>query len=438
MLTVGLTLGAMAQTSAPDSSITPTEPLAASPVLIDRIVAIVDEEPVLLSELEREIESYRFEAESRGLSVDEEPAALRQRMLERLIEVKLLVAQAKVDGIQMPEEELERLVGEDLQKLIDRFGNRSELERALANEGMTFDDLRARQRELNRNKFYTQRMVDMHIRRKIDISAADVRAYYDEHKSEIPARPDTVCVGNILVVPQLAQDRQTEMLDRLTAIQTALRDGMSFEDAAIQFSEDPNAAQGGYLGRWKRGDLFSPVLEEAAWSIEVGAVSQPLQTDRGVHVLKVISRDESEVELSQIMLRIELGAEELAAAEQRATQVAQLARDGTDFGQLARSYSDDPGSRERGGEIGCYPTDQLNPLFAQSLQNVAVGATVGPVRGEAGWFVLRLNDRKPGASLAYDDIKARLEAMLFDERVEGELGAFLKGLRDKFYVEMKA
>ena len=392
----------------------------------------------MLSELEREIESYRFEAESRGVTVEEDPAGLRQRMLERLIEVKLLVAQARVDGIEMPEEDLERAVGQDLQKLIDRFGNRTELERALANEGMTFDDLRARQRELNRNKFYTQRMVDVHIRRKIELSASEVRAYYDQHRQEIPSLPDTVCVSNVLVVPQLAEERQRQVLDRLGRIQTALGEGMAFDAAAKQYSEDPNAASGGYLGRWKRGDLFSPVLEEAAWSVEVGAVSQPLQTDRGVHVLKVISRTEEEVELSQIMLRIELSAEELSAAEQRAQQVAQLARDGTDFGQLARSYSDDPGSRERSGEIGCYTADQLNPLFAESLQNVAVGSTVGPVRGEAGWFVLRLNDRKPGAALNYDELKPRLEAMLFDERVEAELAEFLKGLREKFYVELKA
>ena len=96
-----------------------------SPRLVDRIVAIVDEEAILLSDLEREIETYHFEMESMGQSVTESDGAVREKMLDRLIEVKLLVAQAKLDGMVLGEEELDRETAQATQRLIDRFGTRT-------------------------------------------------------------------------------------------------------------------------------------------------------------------------------------------------------------------------------------------------------------------------------------------------------------------------
>jgi len=430
--------GLRAQQADTDSlRITPTNP-ATAPVLVDRIIAIVDEEPILLSELEREIESYRFEAESRGIEIDESPIEVRQRMLDRLVEVKLLVAQAKLDGVSIPDEDLERLVANDMQELIDRFGSRANLEAALMREGMTFDDLSSRQRELNRNKFYSSRMVDLHIRRGIDVGEQDVRAYFDEHRDEVPAQPDTVEISNILIVPQLSMERQQAVVTRLEEIQKALAGGMTFEDAARKFSEGPNAARGGDLGRVRRGDLFSPVLEEMAWTLPVGEIGQPIQTDRGVHVLQVVARDENEVQLRQILLRIELQQEEIDAAEQRAIEVARLAREGSDFGQLANSYSDDPGSRDRGGALGSFATDQLSPSFEQALDGMQVGDVAGPLRGDAGWFVLKLTGRREGARIGYEELRDRIRGLLIEMRTEEELQRFLAGLRDKFYIEIKA
>ena len=408
-----------------------------SPRLVDRIVAIVDEEAILLSDLEREIETYRFEMQSAGEPVTESDAEIRRRMLDRLIEVKLLVAQAKLDGMVVGDEELERETAQATQRLVDRFGTRSALERELARSGMTFEDLQARNRELVRNRLYTMRMVQRHVRPRVEVRDDEVRAFYEEHKDEVPTAEPRVEIANILVVAQ----PDPEVMDRidatLSAIDDALASGRSFEEVAREYSEGPNASRGGLVGSFSRGDLFSPVIEEALWSMEPGSISAPINTELGIHVLQLVDRDATSVNFRQILLRVNISEENQQAARDRAREVSRKARGGQDFATLAAEYSDDPGSRENGGVLGTFPLDKLSPQFQAALKDLQPGDVTDPIEGAAGWFVLKLVDRTAGEAYSYEELEERMRAAVFDQKLEQELEVFLEELRERFYIEIK-
>lgn len=409
-----------------------------SPQLVDRIVAIVDEEPILLSDLEREIESARFEAQSMGRPLPSDAAKLRADMLDRLIEVKLLVAQAKVDGLVIGEDELENEVVRSLQQLIDRFGTRAALDRELAANGMRYSDLEARNRELVRNRLYMMRMVQTYVRPKVEVRDDEVRTYYEENLDQLPRKPETVRLAHILVVPQPRPEVMDAVRVRLAAVQQALVGGQNFEDAAKEYSEGPNASRGGLVGRFGRGDLFSPVLEEAAWRLPVGQISEPINTELGVHIIQVTDRNETELELRQIMIRVEIGEAERAEARARAREVVEKARSGQDFAELARNYSDDPASRETGGELGSFEVPRLSSQFAQAIEGLEPGENSGAIEGVQGFFVLKLLDRAAGDVYSFDEIESNVRGLLMDQKSEEELGRFVDGLRERFYIEIKA
>jgi peptidyl-prolyl cis-trans isomerase SurA len=409
-----------------------------SPRLVDRIVAIVDEEAILLSDLEREIETYQFEMESMGQRVTESDAEVRQKMLDRLIEVKLLVAQAKLDGMVIGDEELERETAQATQRIIDRFGTRSALDRELARSGMTFADLEARNRELVRNRLYTMRMVQRHVRPRVEVRDDEVRAFYEEHKDEVPKANPTVTIANILVVAQPDEDVMEALDARIGEVDEALQRGDSFETVAREYSQGPNANRGGLVGTFGRGDLFSPVLEEALWQMSPGQISPPINTELGVHVLQLVERDAGSVTFRQILLRVDITEQNQADARQRAAEVVQKARDGQDFATLATEYSDDPATRDAGGLLGTFPVDQLSAQFQAALRGMEPGDVTDPIEGAAGYFVLKLVDLTEGVAPTYEELEDRMRQAVFDQKLEQELEVFLSELRDRFYIEVKA
>jgi len=409
-----------------------------SPRLVDRIVAIVDEEAILLSDLEREIETYHFEMETAGESVTSGEAQIRQEMLDRLIEVKLLVAQAKLDGMVVGDEEVERETAQATQRLIDRFGTRAALDRELARSGMTFEDLQDRNRELVRNRLYTMRVVQRYVRPRVDVRDDEVRAFYEEHKDEVPRQQAQVTIANILVVAQPDTDVMDGIDEKLAVISKSLEDGTSFEDTASEYSEGPNASRGGLVGRFARGDLFSPVIENALWAMPVGQVSPPINTELGIHILELLDRDADTVNFRQILLRVEITETNQQAARDRAMEVVEKARAGQDFATLATEYSDDPGSRENGGLLGTFAADQLSTQFQAALRGMEPGEVTDPVDGAAGFFILKLLERAAGEAYSYEELEDRMRSAVFDQKLEQELGLYLIELRDSFYIEIKA
>lgn len=410
-----------------------------SPQLVDRVVAVVDEEPILLSDLEREIESYQFEAQSMGRTVDEDPVVVRQKMLDRLVEIKLLVAQAKLDGIVISEEELEQAVARDLDGIIDRFGTRAQLEQELSRLGMTFDDLRNRHEELNRNRIYTARIVRQHIHPRIDIRDQEVDAFYRENRDALPATPDTLRLANVLIVPQYDPELREKVERWVEDVEGALEAGRPFEEVAREYSEGPNASRGGLVGEdFARGDLFSPLLEDIAWRLPLGEASRPIQTELGIHIIRVSERSDDALTLYQIMTRATLTSENHEEARQASEAVAAQARQGTDFSQLAAQVSDDPATRANGGDLGWFPLDRLNPQFVEAVRDLPEGGVTEPLRGAAGYFVLKVTGRKEGQQATLEEVRDRLYEVLFQQKVDEEMQDYLRELRERFHIDLRA
>ena len=139
------------------------------PRLLDRIVAIVDEEAILQSDLDREVELYRMEREYAGQPLDQEISEVRREMLDRLVESKLIIAAAKQADMSVDEEAISASVQGKIDQFVEHFGSMDNLQQELARSGMTLGDYRTRMTSQLRDQQYLRLVVGKYIRPEVEV-----------------------------------------------------------------------------------------------------------------------------------------------------------------------------------------------------------------------------------------------------------------------------
>jgi len=409
------------------------------PVLVDRVLAIVDEEVILQSDVDREVELYRMNEEYQELPATAESPELRRELLDRLIESKLIIAAAKAADMSVDEEAIQSSVDQRIEQFVERFGSREVFERELLRSGTTEADFRERMASQLRDDQYLRLVVGKFIRPDIEVLENEVRDYYLAHLEEMPAEPDSVVLSNILVPVQPTLEVRQRIQDRIAEAQAALATGRSFTDVAAEYSRGPNARRGGAVGVVGPGDLFDPALDRAVFALEIGQVSEPVVSSRGVHLLKVDEiRSDGRRALSQIFLPIEVTEEDV----QRARAEIDAARDrllaGESFAVVAAEVSADPASAPRGGLLGAFRLEDLSEEFQTVIDAAQVGQVTEPVQTQAGWYVFLVQERIAGHRYTYEELKDQLRAAVENEKIEVALAGYVLELRTRFFIDEKS
>ena len=233
--------------------------------LEDRIVAIVNSDLIMLSEIRRELssEQERIKARYQGQDVERRLKAAEYVALTKMIERRLQLQAAKKKGIEVTDLELTQAV-EELKKQGDkRVGTGSH--NAIKEELLLL------------------RVVDREVRSVIMVADADMVRYYQEHQDRF-AYPEEYQLSQILIRPLNQDDGAAR--GRAEAIVAALKQGENFEELALRFSEGPNAARGGRLGLVRQGELL-PAIEQALAPLPIGGITNVIEVADGFHILRV-------------------------------------------------------------------------------------------------------------------------------------------------------
>lgn len=412
---------------------------ASEPILLDRIVAIVDEEAILQSDLEREIELYRLENEYAGTPVAEVTPEVRREMLDRLIESKLIIAAAKQADMTVDEELIRDSVDQKIEQFVEHFGSLENLERELGRSGMTLSDYRTRMTSQLRDQQYLRLVVGKFIRPQVEVMENEIREYYLAHLAEMPAEGDSLTIANILIPVQPSMEVREEIQNSVIAAQNALRGGMAFAEASRQFSKGPNAARGGSIGVLSPGDLFDPNLDRVAFSLPLGQVSEPVISSRGVHLLQIDSIDESgRRAISQIFFPVEITEADVQNAQKRITEARNRVMNGESFAVVAAEVSGDPASARNGGLLGSFLLEELSPQFQEVLTDATIGQLTEPVMTPAGWYIFLVQDRIVGHMYTYEELKENLRQMVEGTKIEAALAEYVLELRARFFIDEKS
>ena len=265
-------------------------PAAASGRVIDSVVATVDEEIVTRSELDETVETFTRQLQKDQNRTLEQDArdSLTRRALEELIDRKLMDARARELGISATEEEINRAIDD----VIGRANiTREQLQEALANDGIRYEEYRGQ----IRNQIVKARVMHREVSAEIDIKEAEIESYYLDHPEEFRSEKGVLLRHILIPLAEKPSPEQVEAArQQASQIRRQIQAGLSFDEAALRYSKDPSAKQGGRLGFFRAGDL-SPEMENAVAGLEEGKVSEPVRSPRGIHILLVQEKTTGEL-----------------------------------------------------------------------------------------------------------------------------------------------
>lgn len=398
---------------------------------IDQIVAVVDEDIILRSELDQALAGIRRQYQGRENQLP--PAdVLERQVLERLTLVRLQLQRADATGVRVTDTEVDDAIGRILrQNQIDL----NQLQQQLRNDGFTLAEFRKTMRDELMVQKLRQRVVDS----RADVSPSELEialASGVHRKGEV--RLSVLLIG----VPDGANAEQIETARKKTeGVKKLVDDGtMDFAAAAIRYSDAGQALEGGDLG-WRRYDQIPPAFADLVSGMQVGEVSQPLRTPSGFYLVKVADKRET----SQIMVtefnarKIVVKVTELQGPDEARREIdaiyARLQK-GDDFEKLARELSEDDASAPLGGEIGWFALEGLDPEFSELIAQLKDGEYSRPFRDASGWQVVqRIGTRT--ADRTEDYVRGQVMESLRQRKGEEAYEQFLRQLRGEAYIDYR-
>ncbi|MBQ0831715.1 peptidylprolyl isomerase [Marinobacter sp.] len=402
--------------------------------LLDQVVAIVDDDVILQTELEARINTItgRLSAQGTGLPPRR---LLEERVLEQLITESVQLQMSEKMGMRISDNEL----NETLANIADRNGlSLSEFENQLASEGVSYRQAR----EQIRQEMITGRVQQRQVGSRVRVTDREVENYLQALETgggnDAEYRLAYIFIELDNPVDDAAVDATRERAEELRA---AILNGRDFREVAVAESDASNALEGGDMG-WRSERQLPSLVAPVVPTLEIGKPSGILENNSGFHMVMVMDkRGGSQKQVIQqnhvrhILIR---PSEAVTDAEAEATirKLSEHFHNGADFAVLAREYSDDPVSGSDGGNLGWVSPGQMVPAFEQAMQEARVGEFKGPFRSQFGWHILQVEERRE-KDISGDVKAAEARQAIYRRKFETELQNWLHEIRDEAFVEFK-
>lgn len=402
---------------------------------LDRIVAVVNDDIIASSELQSHLERAREQLRQSG-TAPPPPGALRRRVLERLVLIRLQLQLARDSAIRVDDERLNQTLlrlAEQNELTLREF--RDTLER----DGYDFAEFR----EEIRDEIMIADVRKLRVENQINISQRDIDDYLAMMESrDTEADRHRFRIGHILIaVPDGASAEEIAgARARAESVLGELQAGADFANMAVTHSDGQQALEGGDLG-WRQASALPTIFADAVLQLEVGDVSEPIRSPSGFHLVKLVEKRGSERQMiRQTRARhILIVLDELTDDAEARRQVSELRErivNGQDFGELARTHSDDSGSASRGGELGWIDPGNTVPVFERMMDSLRAGAISEPFKTQFGWHLVQVQERRERDGT---ETSRRAEALrrLRARKIEENTEAWVRRMRDEAYVEYR-
>ena len=438
-------------------SLAPAAPAAAPPApakpasqRLDGIAAVVNNQVVLQSDVEEQL--YLFLASAQTEVDSAMVDTLRTQILNRLIDERLILAEAAKQGITVPDAEVARQAQEALDEAKGRYESPAAYQEALRKENLTEEKLLKKFQEEAQRAAVVQRLVSKQITRRRP-TQVEAETYFKTNRDKFPKAPAELRLSVIQIpaAPDSVADRKGRA--RADAARKRVAGGEKFAKVAAELSDDETSARsGGDLGYLVRGSM-DPSFEQAVFSRRLNTVGEPVRTVYGWHVLEVLDRDTVrtvagrdsldrqgkpllEAHIRHILLRVPITEADVERSRTLAVKLREAAVSGKDFGELARRHSRYVGPHSEDGDIGFLPMTTLQPNIRAGLDSVQVGGISEVLVNPAGFNIFRVTERRAEREYSLEEIKSELPGAVSEIQFREKLDEWVKGLRAKAHIQI--
>jgi peptidyl-prolyl cis-trans isomerase SurA len=403
--------------------------------VVDRIVAVVDKEIILQSELEAQLQFLAIQNRL-DLSDQSYRDSLANIILDRMIEDKVILVEAGRDtSISVTTKEIDSALNNQIERIRSQFASEEAFLEQLQAEGMTLKQLRSQYRDEIQNQLLKEKLIQKRLE-KVRVSSGEVKEFYETNRDSLPEKPAGVRLAHILLDTQPGQATVDSLLAYAESIRRKAQEGEDFALLAKTYSEDPTSQDGGDLGWFSRGQLV-PEFEEAAFILQPGQISHVVRTQFGFHIIKCTGRREDRVRASHILIRVAPSEEDLAKRLALADSIYGLTQGGAEFAALAREFSDDENSAAGGGELGWYGAEDLLPVFREALMQIDVGQVSRPILSDFGYHLVLLEERRESGAIDPVEDYETLEEMARRDKTQRQLQEWLALVSEGLYIDKR-
>lgn len=409
-------------------------PVLLSQQVLDKIVAVVDNEIILKSELDFQVNQLAY-----NRKIDPSTPGLKDQVLNSMIEEKLAYAQANYDSIVVTDEEVNSRIDYQLDYLQRQYGSREKIEQMY---GMSVEKIRRELSDDVRKSLMIQKLQEKNFG-MVDVSRKEVDDFYYKFRDSIGIIPEKVSISHLYRNPRKTESIKAKYRKIAEDLLDSLKAGADFAELAKKYSEDPGSAvQGGDLGFVKKG-VFYPEFESAAFALNDNQISDVIESPVGFHIVQLLEKRGESVHTRHILIKIKSDEQaDYDAIDFLNEMRDSVVRNVNTFKYYAKKFSEDTETAPFGGDLGVFYLNQLDKNMLDIVSKLKQGEISYPKRIEYGtddygYHIVYLQERvqQHPADLEkdYNEIKRLAE----DYKKQKMYSEWISKLKDKIYWEIK-
>lgn len=407
--------------------------LSARGVLLDGIAAVVNDGVVLKSELQTELDRIVARLRAQGTQIPPERTLVRQ-VLERLVMNQIQLQRAERLGIKVSDETLNNALANVAQR---NNVTLADLPRLLADEGLDYQAYREEMRE----QITMEQLRQRDVMSRIGVTPREIDEYLARQAGRAAFNMEYDLSQILVAVSPAASPEEVAAAERkVNEVYERVRSGEDFAQLAVTYSDGQQALEGGALG-WMKGDELPTVFADVVPGLPKGQVSEPVRSASGFHLVRVNDRRggepiiESQMHIRHILITPnEVLDEDNARDKLKGIRERILA--GDDFAAVARAVSDDPGSKNEGGDLGWVGPGVLTPEFQSAAEALEENKLSEPVRSRFGWHLIEVLGRRT-QDMTEEVQRQQAALAIRNSRLGEEMELWMRRLRDQAFVEYR-
>lgn len=397
---------------------------------IDSIVAVVNEDVLLRSELNSSLERVRRQFSGRVNLPPQD--VLERQVLERMIITELQLQWAEQNNVRVSENDVDQA----LEGMAQRNNTTvARLRQSIAADGLEFAEFR----ESIHDQLVIDQMQERVAQRRVEVSESEVDIQLDKQ----PAENREYHLATILIgVPDGASPSQVQdARNEAERVHGELRSGRDFAQAAIATSDAQNALQGGDLG-WRRAEQIPPQFADQIRNLDPGEVTAPMRAPGGFYILKLLEdRPAQPLMVTEHHARhLLIQSDELLSDQQAYERIVELRQrivsGEATFEELAREHSDDLVTGSKGGDMGWFTPNEFGTRIAETVAALEEGELSQPFRTAGGWHIMQLLETRQ-TDRTEDQRRQRAREAIRERKREEEIELWLRQLRAEAYVDVR-
>ena len=273
---------------------------------------------------------------------------------------------------------------------------------------------------------------------RLQVRDSDIQKFFEENRSELPTKTDTVHLRHIFVAFKPSEADRKLALEKIDAILRDLETGKDFEELAQRHANDEhrNAGVGG-LNELPIAEMdnLSATFRDTLSELNAGEISEPVEGNDGFYLFKVERKDDQTIAFRHLVVSLKPSEQAIEDAHERADSLLQRLNQGEDFNALAQQYSDDSQTKANSGDLGIRSLSELNPETRKIIEGLAIGAHSTPIKTTYGVHIFKIDSRT--APELSDVEKNQIRMMLRQQKFQEEWQIYTDLLKENSFIKIK-